>query len=164
MLKADLDDSVSELGTVCDVSRYHMQTTTTGNKLTSFATRNTIPSWIIQLPCTVRSSWRDLLIHLQIPRSRKSQKRHYERETNGSFEQREYMYIYLSMTVMDSSYSLYSELEHQLRSLLLNQQQHGNKYSNARHSYHHQQQQHHKRSLSHGGGPVTSSMSRPNNM
>lgn len=33
MLKADLDDSVSELGTVCDVSRCDMQTTTS-NKLT----------------------------------------------------------------------------------------------------------------------------------
>ncbi len=53
MLKADLDDSVSELGTVCDVSQNGTDHQTQEADLTC---RNTILSSIIYLPCTARSN------------------------------------------------------------------------------------------------------------
>ncbi|GAN09109.1 hypothetical protein MAM1_0244d08631 [Mucor ambiguus] len=121
MLKADLDDSVSELGTVCD--KYNSE-----------------------------------LDHLATMYSQEQ----LERPANPSPDTQIRKKLETTLRERNQWQLRATELEHQLRSLLLNQQQqqHGSKYGNARHSYH---QQHHKRSLSHGGGSA-SSISRANNM
>ncbi|KAL7315788.1 hypothetical protein PS15m_004963 [Mucor circinelloides] len=126
MLKADLDDSVSELGTVCD--KYNSE-----------------------------------LDHLSAMYSQEQ----LERPAHPSPDTQIRKKLETTLRERNQWQLRATELEHQLRSLLLNQQQqqYGSKYmtANARHSYQQQQQHHHKRSLSQGGG-LASSISRTSNM
>ncbi|KAL9558817.1 hypothetical protein MBANPS3_000717 [Mucor bainieri] len=122
MLKADLDDSVSELGTVCD-------------------------------------KFNSELDHLATMYSQEQ----LERPAHPSPDTQIRKKLETTLRERNQWQLRATELEHQLRSLLLNQQQQqqqGNKYSHTRQPY---QPQHHKRSLSHGGGPASSILPRVNN-
>ncbi|KAG2196678.1 hypothetical protein INT46_002638, partial [Mucor plumbeus] len=119
MLKADLDDSVSELGTVCD--KYNSE-----------------------------------LDHLATIYSQEQ----IERPAHPSPDTQIKRKLETTLRERNQWQLRATELEHQLRLVLLNQQQQGTKHSysssNSRQSYYQQ----HKRSLSQGGG-TASSISRP---